>query len=516
VVLVAGAVTGAAIAATNAAQGGKQAQGAVNAAPANPNGTGRMPAPRLRGAAAQNPAAQQAAPGPAAAAQAAAADNQNCTLIVPANPLTAQGLATPYQLTATDPNAGPCHEANTAQSAFVQGAIITQQGQLTLYDPLVIDQGTKPIAAPAAATVAAGSTVALWFGFNATNLTLQAANGTNALTQGNCVNGSNGSIFGQFAACNATAFFQAANAAIGQNMIQVPGIGNAKDGKPCPTVRSFDLVDQDQSDNVTAHYLSSANGQTGQANAATRAALQQMNQNNPADLANGSDNRLLDTFVDPTLGCTPWMQANGAQDGQATSSLPLNELQAAANQAAPIAQVPLNDPMTLVNNNQSQAKTNLFRAAVDQPQIGQGGDNGDGATYCKSLFNNAAGIQRVFNDQATLANGTSPDPAAASNLFTFLAMRGQGSFENLGCGGLLNQANPIKTTLTNGVVTAATFTAGGAAAGGAGAGTTPTTTTAPAATTTTAAAPPTRRRRGPGGQGGPAAPAPAATTTTGP
>ena len=33
--------------------------------------------------------------------------NMNCTLIVPAHPLTAQGLATPYLLTATDPAQGP-------------------------------------------------------------------------------------------------------------------------------------------------------------------------------------------------------------------------------------------------------------------------------------------------------------------------------------------------------------------------------------------------------------------------
>src|SRR5581483_8684579 len=50
-----------------------------------------------------------------------AAVNPNCTLIVPANPLSAQGLATPYQLTATDPANGPCNEANNNQTAFVQG-----------------------------------------------------------------------------------------------------------------------------------------------------------------------------------------------------------------------------------------------------------------------------------------------------------------------------------------------------------------------------------------------------------
>ena len=49
--------------------------------------------------------------------------NQNCTLIVPDQPLTARGLATPYQLKATDRADGPCHESNPAQSAFVQGVI---------------------------------------------------------------------------------------------------------------------------------------------------------------------------------------------------------------------------------------------------------------------------------------------------------------------------------------------------------------------------------------------------------
>src|SRR5207248_1830062 len=103
----------------------------------------------------------------------AATTNMDCTLIVPANPLTAAGLATPFQLVATDPAAGPCNEANANQSAYVQGAILTADGQLTLYDPLVIDQGTQPAATPVAAQVPAGSTVALWFGFNGANLTLQ-------------------------------------------------------------------------------------------------------------------------------------------------------------------------------------------------------------------------------------------------------------------------------------------------------------------------------------------------------
>ena len=55
---------------------------------------------------------------------AAAAVNADCTLIVPSNPLTAQGLATPYQLVATQRAKGPCNEANAAQAAFVQATVV--------------------------------------------------------------------------------------------------------------------------------------------------------------------------------------------------------------------------------------------------------------------------------------------------------------------------------------------------------------------------------------------------------
>ena len=62
-----------------------------------------------------------------------ASPNPNCTLIVPTNPLSAEGLATPYQLVATDPNAGDCHESEKGQSAFVQAAVLDPvSGQISI------------------------------------------------------------------------------------------------------------------------------------------------------------------------------------------------------------------------------------------------------------------------------------------------------------------------------------------------------------------------------------------------
>src|SRR5258708_20230352 len=108
--------------------------------------------------------------------------NMDCTLIVPTNPLSAQGLATPYQLTAANPANGLCHESNKAQAAFVQGAIIDPAtGTISIYNPLVVDQGTKPAVQPQppfGGQIPQGDIVALWFGSNANTLTLQESNAT--------------------------------------------------------------------------------------------------------------------------------------------------------------------------------------------------------------------------------------------------------------------------------------------------------------------------------------------------
>lgn len=447
------------------------------------------------------------------ATAAPAGPDQNCTLIVPEDPLSARGLATPYQLTATDPAAGPCNEANAGQSAFVEAAVLSGDGKLTTYDPLVIDQGTQPAVAPVPAQVDRVATVGIWFGFNGVNLTLKAADGTRALSQGRCVNGlPHGSLFGQFAYCNGQALFRAAHKRIADHTLVVPAAGTASDGLPCPTVRDFSVVDQDQSDNVVTHYLATADGQTAQQNAANTAQL-----TGAADLANGSDNLLLSRFIDPALGCAPWTVPDQSGDGQLIPALVTDELSAAADQQAPIALVPLTDPMTVNNGRPSVLKTDRYRQGVDQGLVrgrdrdeegdgadaidaddaadpgggGQGkvkadgrthtGDDGDGATYCTNLFTTPSGIARVFKDQATFTAAPSVDPAAATNLFTFLAMRAQQSFGNLNCQNLIGTANPVTlTTDGNGVVTDATFGVGGTA----------TTTPATTSVTPTSDAPP--------------------------
>lgn len=395
------------------------------------------------------------------ASHAAAAPNPNCTLIVPANALTAQGLATPYQLFAPDAAAnGPCNEANANQGAFVQATIYNPAtGAFSIYSPLVIDQGTQPAVAPTAPTLPANAVVGIWFGFNGTNLTLQGANGdANVLAQAQCTNGLNGSVFGQFAYCNAPNFFGSVNQGIANGLVKIPALGTAKDGMPCPTPRDFSAVDQDQSDNVQTQYLANGNGQTAQLTTANQAQLA-----NATVLGNPSDNALITKFIDPALGCTPWTAPDLANNNTPNLSLALDEIQANALQQAPIALVPLNDPMTLVNNAASQDKTILYRKGVDQNPGGILPT--DGTTYCQNYVN--TGLPRIKNDMTITINATSPDPAAANSLFTFLANRFMQAYTLLNCQNLLNQPNPVAVQMDgNGVVISATITLPGTATGG--------------------------------------------------
>jgi hypothetical protein len=82
------------------------------------------------------------------------AKNLNCALYVPKNPLTAAGLATPYRLTALDPSHGYCNQSDPDQSAFVHSTILnTDTGELFVYNPLVIDDGSSPAVTPVVPTV---------------------------------------------------------------------------------------------------------------------------------------------------------------------------------------------------------------------------------------------------------------------------------------------------------------------------------------------------------------------------
>jgi hypothetical protein len=374
------------------------------------------------------------------AAQAAA--SLNCTLAVPANPLSATGLATPWQL------GDGCSMANAGtEGAFVEATILAPNGSIQVYNPLVITAGTQPAVVPTAPTIAPGSAVILNMGFNGTNLVLTGA----GARQGNCVDASGQSVFGQVSACNAVNFYKAANAAIANGTLKVPASGTASDGQACETSRDFALIDQDQSDNVVTTYLINGNGQTAQNTAANAAALA-----GATRLANGSDNKLLAAFVLPANGCTPFTAPDTTDPTGASGAQALNELSARANQKGTIAVVPPNDEMTLVGGNMSLTKTNTYRSLNDQPLLA-GNTNlaSVAASYCQNMVNIASARNNL--DMAKDAAFASPVPTVGNNLATFLGNRLSMSFTNLNCANF-GLTDPTKVTLDgNGVATAVTY-----------------------------------------------------------
>jgi hypothetical protein len=374
------------------------------------------------------------------AAQAAA--SMNCSLAVPANPLSAAGLATPWQL------GDGCSMANAGtEGAFVEATILAPNGSLQVYNPLVITAGTTAAAAPTAPTIAQGSVVIIDVGFNGTNLVLTGA----GAKQGNCVDASGQSVIGQVSACNAVNFYRTANADIARGTLKIPAIGTANDGQACQTTRDFALIDQDQSDNVVTKYLINGTGQTAQDTTANVANLA-----GATTLTNGSDDALLSEFVDPANGCTPFTATDTTNANGTAPSQALNELSARVDQKGTIAVVPPNDEMTLVGGNMSITKTNVYRSLVDQPLLANNTNAATvAASYCQNMVNIAPARNNL--DMTADAAFASPVPTVGNNLATFLGNRLSMSFTNLNCQNF-GLTNPVTVTLDgNGVATAVTY-----------------------------------------------------------
>jgi hypothetical protein len=177
------------------------------------------------------PNAQDAAGNPFSFNQTAAQalNTMDRTLTVPANPLTAQGLATPWQF------GDGCSWANGGtEGAFVEATILAPNGQVQVYDPLVVTQGTTPAVAPTAPTIAAGSQVIISAGFNGNALALTGA----GATQGKCIDALGNSIINQTPQCNAAAFYQLANREIANGTLTVPPVGTGRMASPARPLRA--------------------------------------------------------------------------------------------------------------------------------------------------------------------------------------------------------------------------------------------------------------------------------------
>jgi hypothetical protein len=252
------------------------------------------------------PAPAAAAP-PAASPGAASSGHATCAIVIPAHPLSARGLSTPYQLK------GCTTSSAASPGGVVQATILDPAtGALSVYDPPVITAGNKAVAPPAVPRLPPNAIVTIDFSSNGPKLTPAGAT-PGALAQGGCTSGSGPAasgpaVSGGAASCNGTAFFRAALALMRQGRLHVPSEGTSArmvatggrlgTGRDCPNVRNFEVAGQDQADS------------------------------------------LVDDFIDPALGCQPFTAPSlGDQNAPATSRA-LDELLAAGNEPKAAAVLP--------------------------------------------------------------------------------------------------------------------------------------------------------------------------------
>jgi hypothetical protein len=179
---------------------------------------------------------------------------------------------------------------------------------------------------------------------------------------------------------------------------------------------------------TTAYLLDPATGRTAQDTPANKARMPGAKM-----LVNGSDNALIDDFLNPALGCTTFEAPDLGNHGVPTTSQALDELFAARNEPKNAALVPENDGMVLDRGGSIDlAKTNLYRSEIGQAPVSrQNQESSSPQMFCQNLIN----IQGAFiaANQALLATQPSPVPTAGDTLYTFLASRLAGSFDNLNC-----------------------------------------------------------------------------------
>ncbi|KAI8616974.1 hypothetical protein BC830DRAFT_1255020 [Chytriomyces sp. MP71] len=359
----------------------------------------------------------------------AAAPALNCVVTLPPNALTAKGLSTPWTVTGCDQTANPtCTKLRFAECTVVDPAT----GALGVYSPLLVNQGAvagKDFIAPVVPQLPANAVVGCWFGTNGATTALTDANNGADVKAANCIGIQGQTTFGQFAACNAQNFFATAN-----TKAQIPPLGMGKNGQPCYTTRSFEVIDMDPSDNVVTTY-SQAGKVLAQKTAANVAQLQKMAGTTPTDVTNGSDSLLLDGALRPASGCADVTAANLADPtGPQVGSLSLNELQANALQTKNPALVPPTDPFVLdANGTPNLAKQNMYRAAVNQPPAT--GTPAETMAFCQNMLSITA-PSYITTSQFLLGQNT-PDPANGIDLFTFMGQRFQASWAGLTCNTLI-------------------------------------------------------------------------------
>ena len=357
--------------------------------------------------------------------------NTDCDIIVPAHPLTAKGLATPYQLTGhadSSPGASGCQMINSVKlGAFVQATILdTRTGALSVYDPLVVTKGTRPAVAPGGAEAAqprrhhhrhrlqrrdpppgrrdAGRAPPGPLHRRRTGLALRAGV---VLQRPRLLQGG----------LRPRALRAAGHPVRRDFQEDGRDRGRAGNGPGLPDRAQLLMVDQDPSDNVTTAYLlNPATGRTAQATAADKGAHAARQ-----DAGQRQRQRPHRQLPRPGARLHPVGSARPGEPRRDDHVPGARRVARRRYEPKNAALIPENDGMvTDIGGNIDLAKANLYRSEIGQPLVNKRTQaSSSPQMFCQNLIN----IQTPFlaANERVLAAAPSPVPTAGDTLYTFLA-----------------------------------------------------------------------------------------------
>ena len=393
-----------------------------------------------------------------------------CGITIPADPLTAVGLSSPFIIADTIETFSAsqykslnthnyCNTLNYKSTVLIDALILdVDTGNILIYQPLVandMNQVAFPTRFPILPT---NFIIAYWFTSNGMPIVFLNTNSTNSINDGQCVFGDGVSIFGIFGYCNAINFFTSANSLIAANILKIPQVGNTIYKVPCLTTRHFGFVSEDQGTGVYSSYIVTKDNKVAQNTQYNRHIL------NVSNIIENtiSNNRLLNKIIYPVIGCNAFTVVDlteitpgsyGGFPSVQSSSLALNELFAMKD----FALIPSGSPMVLqldtMTNTQSYIDLQKFinyRGGLNQHFVNGLNYPQDTINYCKNMYSIAGPYLGIHGNELFIAQ--SPNKSFANNLLNFMAHRFVNSWSRLNCETLTNKICPITVIFdSNGV-----------------------------------------------------------------
>ena len=354
---------------------------------------------------------------------------QICGLIVPENPLSYQGLNTPYILKSFTGNAADCSVLDQRTTVFVEIVIFDiSASTFYIYNPLVVNRLKQIKIYDEIPQLPDQNIVGIWFGSN--GVTFKLIDSNNSLHFGDCIDGYNGSIFGNFAYCNARIFFTT----ISKYRISIPNIGKTVNGFTCLTTRSFEFNEQYQISNVISSYIVLNSYKI------VMKTIKNLSIFKPLFIIiSKSNGYILNNYISIATGCTIFAGYDFTEQFIMKTSMILNEIYASLD----VEQVfiPSTHPSVTIDGVPNLNKLNLYRIGLNQSTVSEI-DYNDSRLYCDGIYKKTPIF--LYKHHDLLNNYITPDETLGNSLLNVMISRFLTSWNTYNCTEVLKVEFPIK------------------------------------------------------------------------